>query len=855
MSDTIDVLRVAVSAQLPITAFLAVLMWSLHARLRRQEFNIWWVCAWTLSALFLAFARLGLTFPPGWGSVKGIVVLIATLAGFLVAPILIFGALSFRPSRTIPRSMAIGALGAALVIGTLSYTASLQWLDEPLTSFAVRHAPRTLTLAGALFFSSWVFYQQARATRSWAAMLTSVSCFVYALDQCVYTGAQFIQLFGDAVGFRPDVGSLAMTESARLLYFDVLLMSGICLGTVLVVVEEYQRSQHALLISVTRGREVEDENTTLQLEILHRQQVESYDVEEILRTRLVDHLAPDIRGEFDDYLAAIRRDGVASGLLKVMTRSGQFRIWAFRNTLRTNGVAAPIVRGMARDVTEQRQAERALRLSEEKFAAAFRSSPCAMTITSLTNGCFIDVNESFERQMGFSKAEVAGRTSMEVGLWEDPAAYAAAYTEITEGRLFEREVLLRTKSGTMMTAELSATTITVDGVRCVLSVGVDVTARKQTEARHQAILKALPDWVFLTSDDGVFLEFHARDPRHLVMPPDDFIGRNVMDVLPVDLASRLLVCFCSALESDLPATLEYSLGAGDDQRFYEVRSVAAERNHVLSLVRDVTDRRRAEQRARDLQGELAHAGRVLALGTLTGSLAHEINQPLTAIATNAPVALGLLNAGESDHADIREALGDIASDSKRIDDVLRRLRLLLRKGRHERSLVDINDLVKDVLTLVHANLVQRRVAIDAELADDLPNVLGDRIQLQQVVLNILMNASEAVSAMDNPDDRYVKVTTEVRGSAVVVSITDRGMGVSDAALERMFHPFFTTKHDGMGLGLSICRSIIDAHAGRIAAVRNPDKGLTCWFSLDATAFSSRVAPGTSGPAVVESAPV
>ena len=187
MKDTLEVLRNFVSAQLPVSAFLAVLMWSLHARLRRQEFNRWWVSAWTLSALFLATSSLSLSFPPGRNAAKDVVVLLTTLTGFLVAPVLVFGALSFRPSATITRPLAFGGLGTALVLGALSFAASLQWSD-PVTSFAVRHGPRTLALAGALFFCSWVFFQRVRATRSWAAMLTSGSCFLYAAQSvCVHS--------------------------------------------------------------------------------------------------------------------------------------------------------------------------------------------------------------------------------------------------------------------------------------------------------------------------------------------------------------------------------------------------------------------------------------------------------------------------------------------------------------------------------------------------------------------------------------------------------------------------------------------------------------------------------------------
>jgi PAS domain S-box-containing protein len=885
---TMDMVRLLVSAQLLVTAFLAVLLWSLHARLRRQEFNRWWASAWTLYALFLGVGRLALAFPPGWGLAKGIVVLLATLLGFLVAPALVFGAVCFRSRGTITRSVALAGLGAALVLGTLSFAASLLWAVPGLTSFAVRHGLRTSAVAAALLFCSWVFFERVRATKSRAALLTGVSCVLYGVTHLVYTGAFLVQLFGTTTATASGVGRLAMLNSARLLSIDVVLTCGICLGMVLLLVEEYQRSARALVESVSHEREVAEENTALQSEIRSRQDVErqlrasedryrdlvdhsedllcthdldgrilscnpaparilGYSVPELLTMSIRDLLAPDRKHEFDDYMTAVQRDGVAEGVMKVVTRHGERRVWLFRNTLRTDGVAAPIVRGMARDVTEQQQAERAQQLSEEKFAVAFRSSPCAKAIISGSDGRFIDVNEAFESHSGYSRAELLNRTSLEMNMWSDPADRAALHASLAaDGRLQAREVRFRHKNGGLRTIVFSAEVVQVGGDKCILLAGLDITARKDAEARHQAMLRALPDWVFLTTPDGVFLECHAKDQRHLLIPPAQFIGRHVRDVLPADLATRLEVCFHEAVLSEQPATLEYSLPIGDELRFYEVRSVRVDASQVLSLVRDVTDQKRAEHRAREMQDELAHAGRVMALGALTGSLAHEINQPLTAISINAYVALNLLEAEILDVAGLRNALRDIVSGNQRIDDVLRRLRGLLRKERRDHAAVDVNTIVNDVLKLVHSDFIERRIAIDVALGPDLPAVLGDRIQLQQVVLNILMNAAEAVSTAPGADDRHITVTTAAAGREVTVSVADRGMAVSDAEFDQLFNPFFTTKRDGMGLGLSICRTIITAHGGHISARRNPDRGLTCWFALDRAPAPNLVPAHASG---------
>jgi PAS domain S-box-containing protein len=871
--STMDLVRLFVSAHLLVTVFLAVLLWSLHARLRRQEFNRWWAGAWTLSALFLIFGRLALAFPPGWTLTKGAIVLLATLLGFLVAPALVFGAVSFRAPGTITRRVALAGVCLALALGAVSFGTSLLWANQPLTSFAVRHGLRTFALAGALFFCSWVFFERVKATSSGAALLTGVSCLLYGITQSVYTGAQLLQVFGTAAA-AGSAGRLAMMGSVKLLSIDVVLTCGICLGMVLLVVEEYQRSARALVESVSHEREVAEENTALQQEIRNRQAIErqlrasedryrdlvehsedlvcthdldgrilscnpaparilGYSVDELLSMSIRDLLAPDVRDEFDEYMKAVQRDGVTTGVMKVVTRHGERRTWAFRNTLRTDGVTAPIVRGMARDVTEQQQAERALRLSEQKFAVAFRSSPCAMAIISGEDGRFLDVNETFESLSGYSRSEVLNRTTLEMGMWSDPADRTTLRTALAErGRLQNCEMRFRNKSGNTGTIVFSAEAVEVGTENCVLLAGLDITARKEAEARHQAILKALPDWVFLTTRDGVFLECHAKDQRHLLIPPHEFIGRRVVDVLPAELATRLLTCFQEAAQSDHPAALEYSLPIGNEHRYYEVRSVSVNDTQVLSLVRDVTDQRRAEHRTREVQDELAHAGRVNALGALTGSLAHEINQPLTAISINAYVALRLLEAETPDVVGIGNALRDIVSGNQRIDDVLHRLRGLLRKEPREYAAVDINTIVNDVLKLVNSNFIERRIAIDVERESNLPAVLGDRIQLQQVMLNILMNAAEAVSGAERPEERCIKVTAAATGTQVTVAVADRGVGVSDAQFKQMFNPFFTTKRDGMGLGLSICRTIIAAHGGQIAARRNRDRGLTCWFTLD-----------------------
>jgi PAS domain S-box-containing protein len=240
---------------------------------------------------------------------------------------------------------------------------------------------------------------------------------------------------------------------------------------------------------------------------------------------------------------------------------------------------------------------------------------------------------------------------------------------------------------------------------------------------------------------------------------------------------------------------------------------------------DITQRKEAEHKAADLGDELAHFNRVGMLTALTGALAHEINQPLTAVGVNVETALLLLGAQSLDLAELRDTLRDIRSDNQRAGDVLQNVRALLRKTPTRYEQVEINSTVGDVVRLIQNSAIRRGILVDVDLTPGMQPVRGDRTQIQQVVLNLLMNACDAVQANERPL-RRVSLRTVSRGNRMVVEVTDRGRGLSEDELERVFEPFYTTKHDGMGLGLSICRSIVNAHGGTLDAVRNAENGMT-----------------------------
>jgi len=254
---------------------------------------------------------------------------------------------------------------------------------------------------------------------------------------------------------------------------------------------------------------------------------------------------------------------------------------------------------------------------------------------------------------------------------------------------------------------------------------------------------------------------------------------------------------------------------------------------------DVTARKEGEDRARRMEleaarqrDELAHLSRVAMLGALSGSLAHELNQPLAAILSNAQAAQRFLARDPADTDQVREILADIVKSDRRAGEVIRRLRALLKNEEAVHVAQDLNAVVREVLELMHSDFLNRRVTVRTELAPGLPPVSGDRIQLQQVLLNLLLNGCDAMEGAAGERLLTVRTDRAANGDARVC-VADRGAGIPPAELERIFEPFVTSKPHGMGLGLAVSRTIVQAHAGRLWAANNADGGAIFCFSLPA----------------------
>lgn len=543
------------------------------------------------------------------------------------------------------------------------------------------------------------------------------------------------------------------------------------------------------------------------------------------------------------------------------------------------------IAGMA---IEHQRAEEELRASEERFAKAFNANPHPMSLSTLDDGRIIEVNESFIELSGYARPELIGRTSVDL-IWEMPLTRAELIQRVRDrGAVRDLEANIRTRSGASRVVLLSSLIVEIGGQSCLLSVSNDITERRRAE-EQVSLLQAITIEVAVAPDLSSAIEvvlcrvcettgwilgqawLPRQDETVLDCSPawftsaaglEEFRLGSVNSSFPsgVGLPGRVWrskqpawvkdVTFDSnfpravlARESGLKAALALPILSGEkviavieffmreprdeDERLVKViTAVAAQLDLAI-------ERKRSEEQLRRTQGELAHVSRVTTMGELAASIAHEVNQPLGAIVGNADICLQWLKDPQPDLAQLREAIEDIASDGHRASEVISRIRSLVKKDAPERAPLDVSEVAREVLDLVRHEANRREVGLRCDLEMGLPMVKGDRVQLQQVLLNLVMNGIEAMSKLkEGRPELTVRICGSENGE-VLTAVRDCGPGIKPEEAEQLFKPFHTTKAAGMGMGLAISRSIVEAHGGRLWIEPTQGPGAVFKFALPA----------------------
>jgi PAS domain S-box-containing protein len=501
------------------------------------------------------------------------------------------------------------------------------------------------------------------------------------------------------------------------------------------------------------------------------------------------------------------------------------------------------------DIDERKRAEEELRRSEARKAAILDSAlECIVTIDH--QGCITEFNPAAERTFGYRRDEVLGQQLADViippALRESHRQGFARYLATGETRVLGRRIEMTAvrADGSEFPTELAITRIPLDGPPSFTGYLRDITERKRAEEglrRSEAFLAEGQRlarignfvWRLETGDiswsEQVYRMFGFEPGTRVTL---ELIGSRVHpDDLPMlyDMVER-------AQRAESYFEYEHRLLMPDNSVKHLhliAHAVRAERGGLeyIGAVQDVTKRRLAEQALDKARSELAHVARVATVSTLTASIAHEINQPLSGIITNAGTCLRMLDATPPNIDGARETARRTIRDGNRAADVVTRLRALFSKKQLTLEPLDLSDATREVIALSSNYLQRNRIILQPEFADDLPSITGDRVQLQQVILNLFRNASDAmVDVHDRPRQLLVKTERE-DGDRIRLSVRDSGVGLPPQSLTSLFDAFYTTKSGGMGIGLFVSRSIVESHQGRLWAEPNDGPGATFSFSI------------------------
>jgi PAS domain S-box-containing protein len=498
---------------------------------------------------------------------------------------------------------------------------------------------------------------------------------------------------------------------------------------------------------------------------------------------------------------------------------------------------------LAAALEERRALETASGANRARFRALFAHNIIPTAIWQ-ADGSIVDANDAFLQLTGFERSELQGGR-----LHTEMLALVTSPSLVESSSAAEQDLLLRDGRhlpALVKTFRFEDHSGEVGALIFDLSPGRRADeARRQADLLHAATLASVHDQIVVLDATGTIIEVNESWRRFVeiaaIRPFESArIGSQYLQACAGAAASgdAMAADLLSAVSDVLDGAsagrrLEFSIETADGLLWFEICIEPLRRREGGAVIirTDITERKRATMQAGEQRQQMALLGRAAVLGELSGAFAHELNQPLTSILGNAEAALHLLARNSPSVSEIPDMLRDIIQSGERAADVLQRLRSMLARGEIQRQPVDLNQVVRDVLELARSDLITRGVSVAIQLDPSASPVLADRVQMQQVVLNLIVNACEAMAGVASADRRLTIATRLTEdGASIECSILDRGHGIAPGDTERIFQSFVTTKKHGLGLGLAICRSIVEAHGGRLWAEHGEHCGAVFRFT-------------------------
>lgn len=491
--------------------------------------------------------------------------------------------------------------------------------------------------------------------------------------------------------------------------------------------------------------------------------------------------------------------------------------------------------GSVIDIEDRKRAEDELQRQKEVFQKIFEHIPVMIAFFD-ANGQIGMVNPEWERTLGWTLKEIRERNlDIFAELYPDPRYRQMVREYLGSPSGARREFEVRVRDGFVIDMVARVVQLS-DG--STLGIGRDITEQKraeQAQLRLAAIVASSDDAIISKDMNGIIMSWNDAAERIFGYTRTEAVGQPITIIIPPELSNE---------EREILRRLRN----GEHIQHYETIRVTKQGNKVnvsltispmrnsegqvvgaSKIARDITEHLRAEHALQEAQSELARVTRVAAMGELAAAIAHEVNQPLGAVVTNGSASLRWLAGQPPNLEEVREAIERTVREANRASDVIRRIRALLQKGPPQMERLDVNLVILEVLTLSGSEILRGGVVVRTELAD-VPAVLGDRVQLQQVILNLILNSIDAMSTItDRPRELLVKSSRHPNG--VLIQVHDSGEGVDPKQADHIFEAFFTTKPQGIGMGLSIGRSIIEAHGGRLWFTPGSSHGVVFQFTV------------------------